>query len=174
MRLFIGLKTKPTNQRGFTLLETMVALCITGFVALAVVTTIYQLQAISNSHYAHITAVKQLENALHYLIRDVQSAQNPTAGTQVSFPLTLSWKSWEDNVQHQVTYSLDGSGNLTRNDGTHTSTVAKFIDTANDNTHWSYDSGGHNMTIVLTCTVHSGSKQASETRNIQIIPRPGS
>jgi len=172
MRRWFTVNAPAANQRGYTLIEIAVALCITGFVALAVVTTIYQLQAISNAHYAHITAVKQVENALHFLIRDIQCAQDPTEGTQASFPLTLAWKNWEDNIEYEVTYSLDESGILTRDNGTQTSVVAKNIDA--DSTNWTYDSSDHKMTIVITSKVQAGDKQATETREIEIIPRPGS
>ena len=162
------------NQIGFTLIEVIIGVAICGILGGGIVTAIYQIGRINDSNNARVTAVKQVENAFYYLNRDVQMAQNPSVGTNAAFPLTLSWKSWEDNVQYQITYNLDSSGNLTRNNGAITSTVAKSIDTANNHTNWTYDSSAHKMTILITSMVIDGHIQATETRKIEIIPRSGS
>jgi prepilin-type N-terminal cleavage/methylation domain-containing protein len=167
-------KMLTRNQIGFTLIEVIIGIAICGMLGGGIVTAIYQIGRVSDMGNARVTAVKQVENALFYINRDVQMAQNPIVGTNSSFPLTLSWKSWEDNVQHQITYNLNSAGNLTRNNGTTTSTVAKFIDTDNGNTNWTYDSNSHKMTVVITATVIAGHKQSTETRKVEIIPRPGS
>lgn len=167
-------KTFLRNQIGFTLIEVIIGIAICGILGGGIVTGIYQIGRINDMNNAHVTAVKQVENAVHYLIRDVQMAQNPTISTEASFPLTLSWKSWEDNVQHQITYNLDSEGNLTRNYGTTTSTVAKFIDTDNADTNWTYNFSANKMTIVITATVTAGHRQSTETRKVEIIPRSGS
>ena len=176
MRFFSSLNARKINPRGFTLLETMIALCITGFVALSIVTTIYQLQGIGNAHYAHIMSVKQVENAIHYMNRDIQQSQKIDFNTGGNW-LTLSWTSF-DNVQHQITYKfnnvVNNVGDLVRNDGTTNSTVAKCINTSPAFTSSSYDSASHKVTLQLTSTFKSGDKQNTETRNLSIIPRPGS
>ena len=91
--------------------------------------------------------------------------------------LTLSWTSF-DNVQHQITYKfnnvVNNVGDLVRNDGTTNSTVAKCINTSPAFTSSSYDSASHKVTLQLTSTFKSGDKQNTETRNLSIIPRPGS
>ena len=66
------------GQSGLTLIEVLVAMAITGVVSAAVVSTLYQLQAVSASHYARIMAVNQVENAIQYINRDVQSSQTIT------------------------------------------------------------------------------------------------
>ena len=176
MRVFIELKTTLKKQVGFTLIELMIALCITGVVAVSVVTTIYQLRNISNIHYAHVMSVKQVENAVFYLNRDIQQAQNIETNVQGNW-LTLNWTSW-DTSQHQITYRfsnvVNNIGDLIRNDGTINNTIAKSINTSSSNTNVSYDSGTHILVLQLTSTVKSGNKQNTETRKLSIIPRPGS
>jgi prepilin-type N-terminal cleavage/methylation domain-containing protein len=176
MRIFNVLKRTLNKQLGFTLIETMIALCITGVVAVSVVTTIYQLRSISNIHYAHVMSVKQVENAVFFLNRDIQQAQ--TIQTDVGGNwLKLNWTSW-DTSQHQITYKftnvVNNIGELIRNDGTVNNTIAKSINTSSSDTNASYDSATHTLVLQLTSTVKSGNKQNTETRKISIIPRPGS
>jgi len=176
MIFFSKLKITLKNQVGFTLLETMIALCITGVVAVSVVTTLYQLQSISNTHFARVMSVKQVENAVFYLNRDVQQAQLVQTGVGGNW-LKLTWTSW-DSTQHQITYSfaniVNNIGDLVRSDGTTTGTIAKNINTSSSVTNASYDSGTHILALQLTSTVKAGSKQATETRKLSVIPRPGS
>lgn len=259
MRFIFGLKAPLKSQRGFTLLETMISLCITGFVALSVVTTIYQLQGISDLHFAHITAVTQVENAIHYMNRDVQSAQIITPQGTQGFPLSLTWVSWDTNDTNKVTYSLVNDTpplttyqlvrkfQLNQNPSTST-TIARYIvsypscattvaviaaspgntvlhvvstssfpstaslvlpgepipvtysgKTSNSFTgipssgsgsitithaigqsvttyssYSSYDSADHKLILQLTSDTPVGGKQDEETRQLVIIPRPGS
>ena len=93
-------------QDGFTLIETLIALVISGIVAASVASTMYQFQSASNSHYVQVTAVTQVENGVHYMNRDVQSAQTVTPQGTFGFPLSLSWVDWDTNVTNTVTYSL--------------------------------------------------------------------
>lgn len=176
MNLFYWWKTSLKNQRGFTLIEVLISLCITGVVAVAVVTSLSQLQSISNTHYAHITSVKQVENAIYYMNRDIQQSQDIEFNVQGNW-IRLTWTSW-DSVQHQITYKfanvVNNIGDLVRNDGTGSNTVAKFINTSPSVTSSSYDSAGHKVTLQLTATVKSGDKQNTETRKLTIVPRPGS
>jgi prepilin-type N-terminal cleavage/methylation domain-containing protein len=178
MKLFYRLTKRIQDHKGFTLLETAIALGISSLVAVSVVTTIYQLQSISNSHYAHVVAVKQVENAIHYINRDVQMAQTVTPQGAQGFPLILNWVSWDNGDTNTVTYSLQ-SGKLMRqsqlNEDTPTSSaVAQFISAASSDSYSIYDPANHKLTVQVTSTVISGNKQDSETRKIPIIPRPGS
>lgn len=109
MRFFSWLKTLVKKQNGLTLIETLVALAITGVVATSVTTALCQLQSISNDHYTHIIAVNQVENAVYCMNRDVQSSQtiSPAPQGNHGFPLTLTWVSWDTNVTNTVIYDLE-------------------------------------------------------------------
>jgi prepilin-type N-terminal cleavage/methylation domain-containing protein len=173
--LFSG--TMRANQRGFTLIEVMVALAVTGVLSAGVATAVFQIGNINGTNSVNMVAVKQVENAVHYLNRDIQQSQSIEYDGQ-DYWLRLKWISW-DNVQNQVTYQLadiqDGVGNLLRNDGTTKITVARSI--KDDQTITPPNSAAtppeKSWTIRITAEVTSGSKQATETRTFKIIPRPG-
>ena len=184
MRLYRSLKLLFKNQRGFTLIEVLVAMAISGLLGTGVVMASAQIFNVNGVGNARITAVKQVENAIHYLNRDVQMAQTVTPQGVSGFPLTLTWISWGSPtaippvppITEQVIYSLDNNGNLWRNDGTTNTTVARQVTGANvtGNTDISLNPPKTWYTIQITTTAYSGSKMDSETRKIDIIPRPGS
>jgi len=159
-------RLETNNQRGFTLIELLVALAIIGVITSAISMVIYQVSTIPIQNRAHMTAVKQVENAIHWLSRDVQQAQTiPPTG----FPLTLTWVNW-DNTVHQVTYTLAG-GELTRTDvtgGGEPIVVARHIDPATE-----CDFTGGVFTFTITATV-SGFRPSTETRVGEILPRTAS
>lgn len=106
MKLFSRLKIQLKNRNGFTIIETMIALAITGVIAAAVTTTIHQLLSISNIQYTHIKTVTQVENGVDSMNRDVQSAQTVTPQGTYGFPLNLTWVDWNTNVTNTVSYAL--------------------------------------------------------------------
>ena len=152
------------NQRGFTLIELLVALAIIGVITSAISMVIYQTLTIPAQSRTHMTAVKQVENAIHWLSRDVQQAQEiSTPG----FPLTLTWVNW-DNTVHQVTYTLE-NGELERANsasGGDPIVVARHIDSAN--TDCQFTDGI--FTFTITATV-SGFRPSTEIREGKILPR---
>lgn len=94
------------NQRGFTLLELLIAFAITGVVAGAATTTIFQMfySSVRSSNY--MTVVRQVQNAGYWVSRDAQMAQSVVITGVSGFPLTLTWTDWESGDVHEVEYSL--------------------------------------------------------------------
>jgi prepilin-type N-terminal cleavage/methylation domain-containing protein len=257
MKQYFNFKKAFKHRRGFTLLEIMIAIGITGVLSTSIATAMYQLQSVSNAHYTYIVAVNQVENAIHYLNRDVQSSQivNPT-GTH-GFPLILKWNTWDTGDINTVTYNFASDSplptwKLTRqfqlNGGAATTTeIARYIvsytscttsvgqasaarstvlraaDTSafppigalvlpgellpvtysgktaqsftgipatgsgsltkghsageiitTYSSYTSYDSANHKLIVQLTSQVTQGDKQTEETRQMVIVPRPGS
>jgi prepilin-type N-terminal cleavage/methylation domain-containing protein len=125
------------NQGGFTLIELLVSLALTGVVSTGVATAMYELQRVADSHFTHMTAVTQVENALHYMNRDVQSSQTVNPQGTFGFPLALSWVDWDTGDTNLVTYDLASDPHLTtfkltrqfqlNQEAPATSTVAQFI-----------------------------------------------
>ena len=103
------------NQRGLTLIGTIMAIAIAGIIGTGVTITISQMFDHSARTSARMTAIKQLENASYYINRDGQMAQTVEIAypDPDGFPLTLTWVEWDSNDEIQVVYSIAGN-QLTR------------------------------------------------------------
>lgn len=181
MRLSKSSKVLLKSQVGFTLIELAASIAISGILGTGVVMSLAQIANVNGVGNARITAVKQVENAIYYLNRDVQMAQTVIPQGASGFPLTLTWMTWGTPTATppvppttiQVVYSVDNNGALRRNDGTTNRAVAQLItaDNVTINTDVSLNPPKTWYTIQITTTAHSGTKQDSETRKIDIIPR---
>jgi prepilin-type N-terminal cleavage/methylation domain-containing protein len=166
------------NQAGFTLIEITIGMAISAILVGGIITAIFQMGRASDMGNARVTAVKQVENALYYINRDVQMAQS-IEGEGDDYSLRLDWNEWEQVKNNEVTYSL-ANGVLTRsyyiNDELDSekpvaSGISALAITPPDTEAippkkvWTVD---------ITATSVSGHIQQSETRQMKIIPRPGS
>jgi len=158
------------NQQGITLVELLIAIGIAAIIAGAVTTVTYQIWANDAHAKAQMTAIKQVENALHYISRDIQMAQViQTDALAADEVLRLTWVDWDNNT-YQVSYTLS-DGNLTRDYSAGNHTIV-----AQDVTSFSVSPipySGDEVTVSITSTVE-GAKPASETRIVEAIPRSGS
>jgi len=163
-----------SGQKGFTLIELLVALAITGVLAGGICTAIFQIGNISDINNSSVIAVKQVENAVHYINRDVRMAQNIDSDGDVYW-LKLSWTNWDDNSKHEVKYSLadtDLSRRYSVNEVVQSElTVARFITSVQINSPSGEPDNLKSYRIELSSAVTTGLKQAAETREIKIIPR---
>jgi prepilin-type N-terminal cleavage/methylation domain-containing protein len=177
------LKREAKDQRGFTLIEIAISLLITAALSFGIVSATSQITGINSLDNAHVIAVKQVENAIHYLNRDVQMSQKVEIDG-AGYWLRLTWTSWGTPTATppvppattQIIYNVDGEGNLVRNDGSTAMTVAKFITAKSAvlNTDILTIPAKKWYTIKISVTATAGPKQATETREVEIIPRPGS
>jgi prepilin-type N-terminal cleavage/methylation domain-containing protein len=169
-----------SRQSGFTLIEVLVGMVICAILGGGVITAMYQIGSVNGINNARMTAVKQVENAVHYLNRDMQMAQKVESDGQ-DYWLRLSWTTWDNYQNVQVKYIYN----------TNQKTLSRY---------YSVDGGvaainivGKYVTSVLATKPNAGAtppekawtlqltadapfklKQAAETRQIKIIPRPGS
>jgi prepilin-type N-terminal cleavage/methylation domain-containing protein len=67
------------NQKGFTIIEMIIAIAISGAIGGVTLTSIYQVTAYQAMDKARMDCVKQVEDAVHYMVRDVETAQVVTA-----------------------------------------------------------------------------------------------
>jgi prepilin-type N-terminal cleavage/methylation domain-containing protein len=164
------------GQRGFTLVELIIALAITGAITGGITMSIFQTLDYNARSRARMVAVKQVENAIHFINRDVQMAQivEPDSSPD-GFPLVLTWVEWDqDNTQHVVTYSIDGD-ELKRNHdqggGATESTVARYVNTSSDDTYCDFDETEWIFILKITATVSGYPEDISETREMRTTPR---
>lgn len=160
------------------MIELLIAIAITAVIGSAITMTIFQLLSVSIGDTNRMQAVKQVENALHYINRDAQSASSMAADGS-DFPLVLTWNEWDESAnnlegpQHTVTYSLSGT-RLERTEQidsapSTTLVVANHI-AASSNCSVSADEPPV-LTINLTSSI-VGFKSASESRTLQVQSRP--
>ena len=166
------------SQVGFTIVELMLALAISGVLSTGVTMTLFQMVTGSARTSNHMTAVRQVQNAGYWVSRDAQLMQGEpiivTDGGGQLVSVTLSWIDWNDTL-NTVIYTFEGTDEgteLWRDDGAQPALIARFIDPAPTKTMCDFSGGV--LTFTVTVTVGSGSQEQSESRVYRIVPRPGS
>jgi prepilin-type N-terminal cleavage/methylation domain-containing protein len=165
------------NQKGFTLVELLVAMAVASIIAAAIGTTTAQVFNLNTRTSNHMVAVRQVQSAGYWVSRDAQMAQSISAPSPSGFPLTLSWVDW-DGTPHSVVYSIV-ENHFRRTYGATESVIASHIDNSDPSlTRCDFvdtDGDGINDKVVftVTATVGSGSRAQSETRTYEVNPRSG-
>lgn len=168
------------SERGFTLIEILIATAIVTLITGAATMSIFQVVRGAERSNEHITAICQVQNAGYWVSRDVQRAQQVTTDN-LTLPdfVIVTWTDWDSNDNHQVVYTLeDMSGSTLKklqrsesiNGGApNTTFVAQYIDP--ERTNCEFVNG--QLTFTVTATVSLGSLEKSETRVFEVLPRPG-
>ena len=168
------MKKLKKGQKGFTLVELLIVIAITGLITGGITATIFQVFNINTRNTNRMTAVRQVQQAGFWVSPDVQMAQSVNATGSPDF-LTLNWIEWGTNNTHEVIYTLEYmSGELKKlqrshsvNGGDPTVTpVAEYIDPGQTSCVWD----GEWLTFNVTATVG----EESETRVYEVKPRPDS
>jgi len=178
-----GLRIKYRKQDGFTLAELLVAITITALIGAAVATATYQAVVVNAKSTNHQKAIVQVQNGVNSISRDAEQGQQiipqsstgtplpldslPTGSKKISFnlvtgnKLVIKWMDWS-NTLHQVTYTVDGSGALKKDN----TIIANNITVASGN----WDTYSKTFSFQIRASV--GTKNtAIETRDFQINPR---
>ncbi len=174
--MIMKMKRLRKGQRGFTLIELVIVIGITGIVVAAITGTIMGVFNMDARTRDDMTAVYQVRQAGKLVSQDILEAKTVTTGGSSGFPLTLTWTDYYGTgYPHTVIYTLvDTSGGLKRlqrsesvnsEAPTVNPRVAEYIDPAETSCVWD----GNVLTFTVTATVGG----QSETRVYEVKPRPG-
>ena len=163
------MKRLHKDQRGFSILELVIVILLTGLITTAITTTFFQVFNMNTRTANHMTAVSQVQHAGKLVSEDILEAQSVATGASSGFPLTLTWTV---NATHEVIYDLEGtelwrSESIDPEDEEPTLTlvrVAEYINPIETSCDWD----GSVLTFTVTATVGD----ESETRVYQVKPRP--
>jgi len=173
------MRNKRLNQKGFTLVELVIAISIATLVVAAAVAIWFQLTSVSARNSDYMAAYGHVQNAGYWFSRDGVQAQEVQADdpetpeiepddllTPEIELLILDWVDWE-GVEHNVVYTLEGDpGELRRTvDGGSPILVAQYIDPAPAKTSCTWD--GETLTLEITAQVGDN----SATRTYKAEPR---
>ncbi|HEY95761.1 MAG TPA: prepilin-type N-terminal cleavage/methylation domain-containing protein [Dehalococcoidia bacterium] len=167
------------SQKGFTLLELLVAVSIMAVATCAAGAGIFQTFQNNERNNDRNTAITQLENASYWISRDVLMSQ--VVDTSGSDFFSANWTEYESGDIYEVTYtfadmdegdykkllrtqSINGTDNTTR-------LVAEHINSEPSKTTCNFTDGI--FYISITVTAGEGGLTQSETRTYEIVPRPG-
>jgi len=121
-----------TTEKGFTLIEVLVALAIMGAIMTVASAAVVVITRTSTQNNEWNFNLRQVQNAGHWISRDALMAQVVAPQTGGHFPLTLSWTDWDGNSDN-VVYILDGNTHTLRrqlNGGANPLFIADCIDPA--------------------------------------------
>ncbi len=170
------LQNERKAQKGFTLIEILIALAITGFLVLVLSSIIGQVLTVNGLNTRLVTVQRQVQQVGFYLSKDCQQARIITVGnnpTGTGFPVVCSLIDL-DGKSRLVTYSLSSTGVVSRSETLNGAAVSTFvvatnINTASTQTSFSLVSPGvYNLKVTATI---AGKVIASETRQYQILQR---
>lgn len=105
------------GERGYTLVELMIAIAIAGFVTVVLGLVVQQTVTVPERGSDQVNALHALQNAAHWVSLDGQAAKSASGGSGLTLTLT-------DNSS--VSYVLDGS-ELHRIDESSDRTIARNI-----------------------------------------------
>jgi len=157
------------KQSGFTLLEVLVVVAISGVIVTGAFATLNQITLGIPSNTNKTVVLTDINNAALYIRRDIQMAQDtnlPVDGTPQN-SVTFDWYDFTlfeaDNISHSVAYTLTDT-NLLRNYDDTTSIVGRHI------TNISFSQDGEFISVSVTANV-SGWQEKSKTLNFTIYKR---
>jgi prepilin-type N-terminal cleavage/methylation domain-containing protein len=98
------------GQKGFTLLELLIGIAITGIISTGITMAISQIFTGSTRNSNHMVVVRQVQEAGYWVSFYTYAAQNMTITGDSGFPLILRWVDFDTGQQHKVVFSLNSSG----------------------------------------------------------------
>ena len=161
---------KIRSQHGFTMIEILVGLALTGILVTGIVMTIFQVNIGTAQNENNMYTLRQVQTAGYYVSRDTLQAE--CVGIYPAnngFPVTLHWINPATSENHSIKYEYDSiTRYLTRTDLVTNSTVriAEHIDLTT-----SFTNNGTGYFIFMVTANMSGYQPASATRTYEVQPR---
>ncbi|MGA7677256.1 MAG: prepilin-type N-terminal cleavage/methylation domain-containing protein [Dehalococcoidia bacterium] len=166
-----------TTEKGFTLIEVLVALAILGAIMGVMSAAVISIMKVNTQNTEWNVNLRQVQNAGHWISRDALMAQ-VVSDNKTGVFLALTWSDWDGN-SYNVDYVLNvNDSTLTRQlnvrhlDGStddSTLLIAKYIDPAFTTCSW--DGDENNLTVTIKASLH-GNKDRYVKRTYEISPRP--
>ena len=172
-----------TNEKGFVLLEMVVAIGLAALVMSTVATTIVYVLKNNQRNSDHMAAVFYAETAGYVISKDVQMADS-VATDNLTPPefLVIAWTEWgydEDSIYHVVTYSIeDVSGGIGKLKRVHQDSAGTYEEAIIANCIYSNESDPDNTTqvsyqdSVLTMKVKTKYGETQEVKDYEVYSRP--
>jgi prepilin-type N-terminal cleavage/methylation domain-containing protein len=161
------------NQRGFTLVEFLVAMAVSTLVITAVAPIIFQLFQGTSTSSGKAVALRDIDVAAHWLTRDLGQALT-TDLIDLAPPVSTVTLTWNDlttyavaaeSVSHSVTYTQVGT-QLQRNYDGEVILIADYL----ANVEFSID--GRLITISITSAPDVVTPDVAETKIYTVYLRP--
>jgi hypothetical protein len=159
------------GQHGFTLIEVVMVFGVLLILGVVITMSIAQVFTINGNSTAHLTAVKEVENAVHYLTRDAQMAREVTVPAPDGFPLVLGWTQWNSD-RIEVTYRIDGN-RLIRSHSVNGSPPVEMVIVAHIDAGNTYCTVGGRQLVFHISSGITGFKKQTETRSFTVVRRTG-
>jgi len=160
------LKRLERAQKGFTLVELMIAVAITGIIGAAATMSLHQVITGTTLSNDRNTAINQVRNACHWISRDTQMAQTVNDNPGDPKFLELTWVEW-DGPSRTVDYILQDDQLWRHYDGQQT-LIAQYIKPKGAGTDCHWDEVEKVLSVNITAEVNG----KTETRAFQVKPRP--
>jgi prepilin-type N-terminal cleavage/methylation domain-containing protein len=143
------------GERGYTLVEMLIAIAITGCIAAVTSVIVRQVVTVPEQGNAHVDALHALQSAAHWVSLDGQTAKSASGGSSLILALPDS---------SNITYAISGSS-LQRTSDNVTRTVAEDISSV------IFSVQGRVITMSITAT--PGNRwSVSENQTYEITMRP--
>jgi prepilin-type N-terminal cleavage/methylation domain-containing protein len=172
------------SERGFTMIEVIVALVIVGMIASSASMVMGQMFRVNASSTSRITVIRQVQNAGSYISNDIQTAREVVIDPGATgFPLVITWTDWDTATAYRAEYYITAQKELFRHytamlgEATvqeTTTLVSACLDLTGTppNTLFRRVQGTERFSLKVTAVLPGYPVDVRETRTYEMLPRP--